>query len=738
MNYYAHSNGEDETCWQLLRDHLEGTARIAAEFARPSGLADFAYLAGYLHDLGKFSQAFQKRLRGDSHRVDHATAGARELMTLYQQPPAKRTMAHLLAFTIAGHHGGLPDYGSAVDTLEDSTLNGRLKRNLPPYEAYKDEITIPPLPDRLPISPNLRNIPFSLSFFVRMIYSALVDADFLDTETFMRGGPKPRGVYEDIETLDERFNRFLNIFAGATGPVNRQRAETLRQCIEKAAEPPGLFSLTVPTGGGKTFSSMAFALRHARLHGLRRVIYVIPYTSIIEQNADKFREALGEQVVLEHHSNFDPGSLRKRGDADREDGAPVEAIEKLRLAAENWDIPIVVTTNVQFFESLFASRSSRARKLHNISRSVIIFDEAQMLPREFLQPCLFAVHELVTNYGASAVFCTATQPAVHRFLPDGRAPLEITPDPQELYRFYRRVRVQNEGRLTDEQLADRLNQHRQVLCILNTRRHARGVFDRIQGEGRFHLSTLMYPAHRRRVIAEIRRRLEDRQPCQVVSTQLIEAGVDLDFPVGFRALAGLDSIVQAAGRVNREGKQKEGVLFVFEPDSPLIRRVPAYIRQGAEVARETLRKYPDPTSLEAVQAYFERLYALQDPKAFDAQGILDCFELWRGRTPAFNFRAAAEKFKLIEDNTVPVIVAVEDSAKRLLDQIRSDPYPARYHRALQPYTVNIYQAEFNAMLGAGLLDTYADTFAVLNDESCYDRQTGLRLPESPGGDALFF
>jgi CRISPR-associated endonuclease/helicase Cas3 len=575
-----------------------------------------------------------------------------------------------------------------------------------------------------------------VAFFTRLIYSTLVDADFLETESFMNEGKKPRGEYESIERLCVTFNHFLEQFKNSSEAINQQRTATLRDCVAKAKQKPGMFSLTVPTGGGKTFSSMAFALNHAHINGLERVIYVIPFTSIIEQNAGEFEKVLGMENVLEHHSNFDWEGGRQGNGIEGQDDQTNAALEKLRLAAENWDIPIVVTTNVQFFESLFANRSSRCRKLHNIARSVLIFDEAQMLPREYLRPCLYAVDELVRNHGATAVFCTATQPAVGQFLPEGGQIEELAGDPQGLYNFYKRVRVSKAGKLTDDELAERLNAEPQALCIVNTRKHAKGLFEMTAGEGKYHLSTLMYPAHRREVIAMIREHLKKGECCRVISTQIMEAGIDVDFPVGYRAMAGLDSIIQAAGRVNREGKQDMGVLHVFEPDSQFVKRTPAYIQQGSEVARDILRRFDDPVSMEAIQAYFGLLYDLQSENAFDAKGILNCFEM-EGTELLFDFKTAAERFRLIENNTLPVVIPYNDEAKEILEKVKWSEYPTSYARKLQIYTVNIYQNEFQRLEGKGAIDTYAKTYAVLNDLSLYNPETGLEIPESSGGEAIF-
>ena len=740
MQFYAHSNERDKSEWQILKEHLLNTAKIATRLGADSGLSEFAAAAATLHDLGKYSQAFQKKLDGEHLTVDHSTAGAVEMLRGFNQNLNQKFIATILAYCITGHHSGLLDYGSEVDLPTDGTLIARLKKQLDDYSAYSSDIDINSLsiPERLPIKPNQLLPYYSISFLTRMVYSILVDADFLETETFMQQGEKPRGEYVSIEILCQQFNRYLERFDNPENEINQQRTKTLKECLAKAAQKPGYFSLTVPTGGGKTFTSMAFALNHAVANGLKRVIYVIPYTSIIEQNAGEFKRCLGYENVLEHHSNFDWGQNQGLSDSGNPDDQTNSALRKLKLAAENWDIPIVVTTNVQFFESLYSNRSSRCRKLHNLAKSVIIFDEAQMLPIEFLKPCLYGVHELVTNYGATAVFCTATQPILERFLPGGERPQELTENPKALYEKYKRVQVIDAGKLSDDELAQKINDQLQVLCIVNTRKHARGLFELIPAEGRYHLSTLMCPAHRKQTIAEIRERLSSGNPCRVISTQIMEAGIDIDFPVGYRAISGLDSIIQAAGRVNREARQKMGRIYVFEPDSPHVKRIPAYIQQGAAVARSILRDYPDPVSMDAIQAYFQKLYTLQGERNFDARNILGYFEKQIHQELNFDFKTAAEQFKLIDENTVAVIIPFDNQARRLIREVRTSLYPASYKRSLQVYAVNIYEHEYQLLQDQGFIDHCADTYAVLNDMKQYHPGTGLVIPETSRGEALFF
>ena len=539
-----------------------------------------------------------------------------------------------------------------------------------------------------------------------------------------------------IEEMEAALGRHLDGMAAraAESAVNRHRADILAACRAAAERPPGLFSLTVPTGGGKTLSSLAFALKHARLHGLRRVIYVIPFTSIIEQNAAVFRQALaslGPDVVVENHSNLDPD------DATR-------STTRSRLAAENWDARLIVTTNVQFFESLHANKTSRSRKLHHIARSVVILDEAQTLPVELLQPCLRSLEELTSHYGVSVVLCTATQPALERredFKIGIVPPSEIIPDPGALHRDLRRVRAENLGQQGDDALVARLQEHERVLCIVNTRRHAKEIFERLgQDEAHFHLSALMCPEHRTAVFEQIKTRLKESLPTRVVATQLIEAGVDIDFPVVFRSLAGLDSIAQAAGRCDREGLltavagEAAGRLYIFTSE----RLAPAgFLRQAAQSAAEVLALRPaDPLDLAAVEAYF-RTHFWKHQNATDAHRILECWPQEMKRPDdlfLFHFKRCAEKFRVIDEQSGPVIVPYGKKGRALCDEVQEtfDPARLRYlSRRLQRYTVNIPRAIHDRFLFAGIIHLVHDGFPILNSDVHYRDDLGLDIGDNP-------
>jgi len=503
--------------------------------------------------------------------------------------------------------------------------------------------------------------------------------------------------------------------------VNSKRSGILADCREKAQHAPGLFTLTVPTGGGKTLSSLSFALRHALRYGKERIIYVIPYTSIIEQNAAVFRDVLGEENILEHHSNF---SFPQEGKAETEAEYAGGMEQKLKLAAENWDMPIIATTNVQFFESLFAAKSSRCRKLHNIANSVVIIDEAQMIPTGFLKPCLNAVVELVVNYYATVVLCTATQPAIKKILPEGISPVEIINDPAGLYQSFKRVQVSNIGSVPDDELAESMRGYDQVLCIVNSKKHARLLYERISGQGTFHLSTRMCPEHRTKVLETIKRRLKEGQACRVVSTQLIEAGVDIDFPVVYRSMAGIDSIAQSAGRCNREGLRQAGQVYVFCPEKHGMPR--GWLSRTASLGGIVFERHEDPLGMEGVKEYFSSLYDV-DAAELDKEGILAEIREQEGQL-RFPFRTIAEKFKLIDDNTSTVIIPLDNNCRKALLEAEHSQFPGAYARRLQRYCVGVYEKEFNELLEYGALEVVAGRFYVLREEAFdrhYSRETGL-------------
>ena len=549
-----------------------------------------------------------------------------------------------------------------------------------------------------------------------MLYSCLVDADFLDTEDFMKNGETKREAGEKPEVLLKKLEDHVAewLMNKDIDTVNGRRTEILSNCFECGQMKKGIFQLTVPTGGGKTIASLAFALQHAVKNHMDRVIYVIPYTSIIEQNAEVFREILGKQNVLENHYNVDYESA--------------EELKPMQLASENWDKPVVVTTNVQFFESLFANKSSKCRKLHNIANSVIIFDEAQMLPTDYLKPCVAMMEELVSNFHSSIVLCTATQPALSPFFRRKIQIIELCPRVEEQFQFFERVIFKNIGTVSEEELIEKLEQEYQALCIVNTKKRAQKIYQTMKGEGVFHLSTTMYPKYRRRVLEKVRRLLENGDKCILISTSLVEAGVDLDFHSVYRQLAGVDSMIQAAGRCNREGKRdvKESFAYIFQFEEK--ENVPGQQLQ-IDVSKMMVSEDADISSLCGIERYFEALYHFRG-ESLDKKKILEEFKNKR-----YNFATAAQNFKLIEENTLTVFISIEEEAEELLQQMKYQGYTKAGMRKAGQYCVQLYENDIEKLQGAGMLRPVSEDiedFLELVDKKQYTEEMGLNLNVETG------
>ncbi|MBI4727246.1 CRISPR-associated helicase Cas3' [candidate division TA06 bacterium] len=693
---YAHSiDGQPPEKWQPLEDHLKQVAEKAAAFAEIFKSAEWAYNAGWLHDLGKATNAFQNYLLRSNELDDsgydndgtvsnHASAGA-----ALAEEKLGPCIGRILAYLSAGHHAGLPDWYPA-DT-GNAALSVRLvegRENLKRIQQYADEI-FPKLKQKTAPPPYLDKKPENFHLWARMLFSCLVDADYLDTEEFRRKGQEAkRGKFENIEGLRTLYDAYMTDMRARTKEtkVNSIRQEILAACRKAAENTPGLFSLTVPTGGGKTLSSMAFALDHAVKHGKSRIIYVIPYTSIIEQTAKILADIFGRDNVVEHHSNLEPSKETQRAS----------------LAAENWDAPIIVTTNVQFFESLYAAKSGRCRKLHNIVNSVVILDEAQLLPPNLLTPCVDAMNQLVNNYGVTILLATATQPA----LPGLAKPTEIVEDTKDIYDRLKRTEIRIpqdlDERISWEDLAKRLQAHQQVLCVVNTRRDCYDLY-KLMPEGTIHLSALMCGRHRSAVIRLIKCKLGKGMPIRVISTQLVEAGVDIDFPIVYRAFAGLSSIAQAAGRCNREGKLNDegrmGQVHVFVPPkaSP-----PGVLLKAENTTRQqcVLLDF-DPLKPSEYSRFFELFY-----KMLNDTGSRYHEWLVKDVNPNlyFHFRTAANEFKMIDDQAQrPVIVRYGDSDK-WIGQLRQIGPTRETMRHLQRYTVNLPVRMVDKMLSDRTLE----------------------------------
>ncbi len=715
---YAHSKDADRSEWEELTQHLRAVADAAHRNAEAFDAGICAELAGWLHDLGKTKPGFQAKLRGEKNNTSHSGEGA--LYSEHHFGP-NTILSKLLAYCIAGHHSGLPngiarsERGRPQTPLKDRIIESEIV-------SMPDGVELPAPKAPGPLKGLTNNSLFEIQFLIRMLFSALVDADYIETERFYNPGV-PRGCSPELDALRPALTEYLEQFPPPETEINVLRSEVLQASAKSAEQPLGFFTLTVPTGGGKTLSSLRFALDHAITHNLRRIIYVAPFTTIIEQTADVFRAALKDQnAVLEHHSTFEPS--HQISDETQ--------VERMQLAAQNWDRPVVVTTAVQFFESLFGNRTQKCRKLHNISNSVIVLDEAQALPVNFLRPCLAALKELVRGYGCSIVFCTATQPAIRDA--DGltadeaipaNATREIAPKPSALYKRLKRVEVHFIGQFSNVELVARVK-GQSALVIVNNKRQARAVFDLFGKDQALHLSTNMTPRHRREVLE----RIKDGFGGPVISTALVEAGVDLDFPEVWRAVAGLDSIVQAAGRCNREGKLGGlGQVHIFEPEEGF--DPPPELRQNAEIARHVLKQYAhDPLHPDAVQDYFKRLYWDREAD-LDSRSVLKRIKR-SGNEFDFPFADISADFQLIQEMTRPLIIGVgpfgiDIETRNLLEY---SPYAGTIASAVQPFTVSVLPNIRNEMVqlnAARILrqDEFGDQFVVLDNPRLYDNLAGF-------------
>jgi len=689
MELRAHTPNQ-EGKWHSLQAHLQGVCQRAGRFAEAFGAPNLSKALAYLHDLGKARAAFQgyldavasgQRVAGEPHAIWGAVVAYLAL--------EKRKGWEALALPVMGHHAGLPARGEAISKLEEA-LSERKEALQEVFNALKTMGRMATLQDLLQkaleeLQAKVQGDSRRLEFLIRMAFSTLVDADYLDTEAHF--SPETTRLRQRTYRLEELWNAFRRdqetlLQRANPSPVNQVRREVYEACLRAAELPPGLFRLTVPTGGGKTRSGLAFALKHACLHNLRRIVVAIPYTSIIDQTAEVYRGILGEEAVLEHHSAYEPPLGEEQG----------EAVLRQRLATENWDAPLVITTTIQLFESLFANRPSKMRKIHRLARSVILLDEVQTLPPALLEPTLEALRLLATpveegGYGATVVLSTATQPAFEAIPTLKGFPIrEIVPNyPEHFTRLQRVVYERKEDPLSWQDLAEELGNRCQVMAVLNTRRDAQALLEALGADpDTFHLSTLLCPAHRREILQEVRKRLDEGRPVRLVSTQVVEAGVDLDFPEVWRAVGPLDRVVQAAGRCNREGRLAQGRVILFWPKEGTSPGGP--YRVGIEKARLLLSQNPperlhDP---QLYEVYFRELFTTVETDAQEIQAYRQ----------VLHYPEVAQRYRLIPEDTVPVVVPYGEWRERLRD-FQSAPSMETWRR-LQPYVVGLFRHQVKA------------------------------------------
>lgn len=759
MNYYAHS-GNDYKNWHTLKEHLTSVSRLAGEYLTGWQGEEEARLAGLLHDLGKYGDRFQNRLHGQDKGLDHWSQGAFLAV--------KKCAAIAAALAIQGHHIGLQKLQKEdLAKLKPESLVQNHPQNLMLSESdidlledrlKKDGLSFTKPSSRLFagfLVPSQARIDNMLD--VRRLFSALVDADFIDTEAHFNGNeqgkvPRKQGLKLNENSLAkqalEQLKSHINDKAGQPNPsetLNGIRQELLQSCLQQAQQKTGTFTLTAPTGSGKTLSMLSFALQHALENGLERVIMVVPYLSIIEQTAKVYRDIFadfGDDFILEHHSMAGLGVEKAETDAEG-DQEQERQIKRQRLLSENWDAPIIITTSVQFLESLFSNRPSSCRKIHRIANAVILFDEVQTLPTHLAIPSLAAVSHIATHWHSSVVFSTATQPAFNHLHEEvikhstgGWQPDEIVIHHASMMDKLRRVNFTwLPDKLAWQDLADTLSQHQQVLCIVNLKRHAQTLWQALEGaDDVFHLSTNLCPLHRQAVLAEVRQRLKDGLPCRLIATQCIEAGVDVDFPVVYRAFAPLDAIIQAAGRCNREGKLDSGQTFVFMPDCEGWLYPDGTYQQAANVTeslKNELGEHFDLYDPKVIEQYYRRLYTVAAPE----QSAKDLY----GAIQELSFPDVARQFRLIKSDMINIVVPFD---KPLFDDLKNQAddkgLTAQWIKQARGLSISLFRPKSDDVVWDSLLPVQQfkqgryskqEDWFIVNNVKDYDKTLGYKKPE---------
>lgn len=727
MEYYAHTREDGER--QTVKAHLEGVSKLAEGFS-VDFLKPLAKKAAFDHDLGKYALKYQWRLDDDNIKFSHAACGALEYKKFADKNDCFASLfAPLMEYCIAGHHTGLMDGGTDADNSDSPTLSGTLKRGNEytgdsDYSAYATEIEFATLTQE-EITPPYNELcsakdPTELieryAFFTKFVFSCLTDADFLDTEIFCNKNVE-RGMSGDFEKALDKLNRELSDMP-SDNPLRQARSRIQQQAFDNSVNKSHISILDMPTGSGKTLCSLKLALES----GKKRIIYVIPYTSIIEQTANKFEKMFGDVLpVLQHHSNYSYD-----GNTEEEK----KTAEKLKRTCENWDAPLIITTSVQFFQSIYHYKGSALRKLHNLRDSVIVFDEIHLIPTELLRPCLKAVGYITKYLNSEALFLSATMPdyskLFDKFLPDVNYNKLVTD--RTNFKYFKKCEYKDMGKTTLETIAENASRCKNALIVVNTKKTAAELYNLVQGE-KYHLSANMTPAHRSRVIEVVRKKLKKGEYITVVSTSLVEAGVDLDFNTVFRQLSGLDSILQAGGRCNREGKDAKGYVYVFDIDETY--------RKGSDLAmrinktKGLLEKYQDITSYDCIKEYYDGIFDFNQSRiaensiakyneqsnSFDRQGLMSPYSI--------PFRSYAMQFEYISADTISLVIddPNDQTCHKLVETLRNGDMSVR--RALQKYSVSVYMNVFKDLYSQGVLKDHGTGIFILENQSYYNNETGL-------------
>ena len=712
MEYIGHTS--DDGRKQLLLDHLNGTSKLCRENANEFW-ADIAEFVGQIHDIGKYTAGFQKRINGaENIRVEHAICGAKEVA---KAPP--KSYVPMIEYCVAGHHSGLPDGGTKVDGEEDSTLHGRMKRKTGDYSAYENEVKLEYPKDNLrelfDVS-NQREIIERYSFFTRYLFSCLTDADFIDTERFVTPNTD-RGIGGDFQKAYEKVCEKLNSFKIET-KLQESRSIIQEQVYKSVESNANVYTLNMPTGSGKTLCSIRAALKTAIENKKKRIIYVIPYVSIIEQTAKVFEDIFGDVLpVLQHHSNYD-------FDDDKNEDENEITSEKLKRSCENWDAKLIVTTNIQFFESLYHYKGRRLRKLHNLADSVIIFDEIHMLPIDYIQPCLRAIGYVTKYLNSTAILMSATMPNYDKFMERYMSGVKIENAVKDtsLFNVFDKCRYEYIGKCELASLAEKAQEYDNALIIVNKRKTARELYDICSGN-KYHLSTYMTPLHRSEIIAKIKEDIKNGINTTVISTSLIEAGVDLDFKAVFREIAGIDNILQSGGRCNREGKMDMGDVFVFETDGGNYQtKKKSDIIIRANITRNLFEEFENISTDKCIKEYYGRLLNYKEKKI--EENTITAIMGNDLRIDGIPFRTYAESFNFIDNQVIGIVIPCDEN-RGLIKELKDGKLSVK--RNLQRYSASVNKDEFKELFQIGIIETLDCGVCILANTDYYKSDVGLTL-----------
>ena len=712
VEYIGHTS--DDGRKQLLLDHLNGTSKLCRENANEFW-ADIAEFVGQIHDIGKYTSGFQKRINGaENIRVEHAICGAKEVA---KAPP--KSYVPMIEYCVAGHHSGLPDGGTKVDSEEDSTLHGRMKRKTGDYSAYENEVKLEYPKDNLrelfDVS-NQREIIERYSFFTRYLFSCLTDADFIDTERFVTPNTD-RGIDGDFQKAYEKVCEKLNSFKIET-KLQESRSIIQEQVYKSVESNANVYTLNMPTGSGKTLCSIRAALKTAIENEKKRIIYVIPYVSIIEQTAKVFEDIFGDVIpVLQHHSNYD-------FDDDKNEDENEITSEKLKRSCENWDAKLIVTTNIQFFESLYHYKGRRLRKLHNLADSVIIFDEIHMLPIDYIQPCLRAIGYVTKYLNSTAILMSATMPNYDKFMERYMSGVKIENAVKDtsLFNVFDKCRYEYIGKCELASLAEKAQEYDNALIIVNKRKTARELYDMCSGN-KYHLSTYMTPLHRSEIIAKIKEDIKNGINTTVISTSLIEAGVDLDFKAVFREIAGIDNILQSGGRCNREGKMDMGDVFVFETDGGNYQtKKKSDIIIRANITRNLFEEFENISTDKCIKEYYGRLLNYKEKKI--EENTITAIMGNDLRIDGIPFRTYAESFNFIDNQVIGIVIPCDEN-RGLIKELKDGKLSVK--RNLQRYSASVNKDEFKELFQIGIIETLDCGVCILANTDYYKSDVGLTL-----------